>query len=158
MHLSKIWQIFPCTKDQAASYRWIKNTFTENTDMKLPAASPLKLLKKLIDISSNSSLRAHFLEVQSETAQEYPMSQWPLKMTCYLVKNLSTHWTHYNETLSRFCNNYVPKNLLSNKLYYNFKQSFAFVRRVAMFFKIVCLCSLKDSKTAANLGKDLFFR
>ena len=72
VHLSGLLDTFnsyfhELTEEQAASYQWIANPFTESTEEQLPANSPPILLKELIDLSSDGTMRAHFNEVQLET-------------------------------------------------------------------------------------------
>ena len=55
------------TEKQVASYQWIANPFTENIEEQLPATSPSILLEELIDLSSDGTMRACFIEVQLET-------------------------------------------------------------------------------------------
>lgn len=55
----EIWLLFFCTEDQAASYLCLKNPFTENIEE--------KLLEELIDLSSDSTLKACFREIPLET-------------------------------------------------------------------------------------------
>ena len=50
--------------EQAVSYQWIANPFTENIEEQLPAISPSILLEELIDLSSDGTMRARFNEVQ----------------------------------------------------------------------------------------------
>ena len=71
MHLSglmdKFNSYFPeLTEEQATSYQWIANPFTENIEEQLPATSPSILLEELIDLSSDGTMRACFNEVQLE--------------------------------------------------------------------------------------------
>jgi len=66
--LDKFNSYFPeLSEEEAASYLWIKNPFTENIETKLPDTYPSKLLEELIDISSDTTWRARFSEVSLET-------------------------------------------------------------------------------------------
>ena len=72
LHLSGLLDTFhscfhELTEEQAASYPWISNPFTENIEEQLPATSPSILLEELIDLSSDGTMRARFSELQLET-------------------------------------------------------------------------------------------
>ena len=65
--LDKLNNDFPeLTEEQAASYLWIANLFTENIEEQLPATSTSILLKYLLTYHLTETMRARFTEVQLE--------------------------------------------------------------------------------------------
>ena len=70
--LDKFNSYFPeLTEEQAASYQWIANPFTENIEEQLPATSPSMVLEELIDLSSARFNEVHLKTFWSQCGAEF---------------------------------------------------------------------------------------